>query len=250
MKLTKYFVCCILIASLITTFKHSLVFADSKELTLAIGLALPPYNISETNTGMEFDIVKEALKIKGYTMTPKYVPLARVKKEFLNRHVDGGLPFTANSGIDAFYSDVHIVYENVVVNLTKKHFIIEEIQDLKDKSIVAFQDATIYLGEDFAAMAKANPKYKEIPNQEFQINVLYMDRVDTIVIDKNIFYYYRKCNTTVDITQPIVIHEIFAPSPYRVAFVDKKVRDDFNEGLQQLRSSGRYDEIVKEYIGQ
>jgi polar amino acid transport system substrate-binding protein len=52
----------------------------------------------------------------------------------------------------------------------------------------------------------------------------------------------------VDTSQPIDIGYVFKEIPFRVGFVDKKVRDDFNEGLKQLRSSGRYDEIIKKYI--
>jgi len=87
-------------------------FSRSKELTLA----LPPYNISETSSGMEFDIVKEALEMKGYTIKPKYVPQARRNRELLNREVDGALTINPDSGVKAFYSDEHIVYQNVVVS--------------------------------------------------------------------------------------------------------------------------------------
>jgi len=52
----------------------------------------------------------------------------------------------------------------------------------------------------------------------------------------------------VDTTQPIDMWYIFPKVPFRVGFVDKKVRDDFNDGLKQLRESGRYDEIINKYI--
>ncbi|MBL7213490.1 MAG: transporter substrate-binding domain-containing protein [Desulfobacteraceae bacterium] len=223
-------------------------FSRSKELTLAIGLALPPYNISETSSGIEFDIVKEALKMKGYTIKPKYVPQARRNRELINREVDGVLTINPDSGVKAFYSDEHIVYQNVVVSLKKNKFAIEDIEDLNDKSVVAFQQATTYLGKDFADMAKANKRYKEIADQKIQINLLYGGRVDTIVLDKNIFHYLRKRGDRVDTTQPTNIHRIFAPTHYRVAFLDKKVRDDFNEGLRQLHRTGRYEAIIKKYL--
>ena len=223
-------------------------YSKPKELTLAVGLALPPYNIPETDSGIELDIVREALKIKGYTVKPKYVPFARVKRELANREVDGALTINADSGIKAFYSDEHLVCENVVVSLKKNGFTIRSINDLKDKSVLAFQDATLYLGKDFASMADHNPAYKEIAKQELQINLLYSNRVNTIVLDKNIFYYHRKHNNRVDTSQPIEIWQIFPPTPFRVAFVDETVRNDFNEGLKQLRESGRYNAIVKKYV--
>ncbi len=220
----------------------------SKELTLAIGLALPPYNIPETNSGMEFDIVREALGLKGYSVRPKYVPQGRRNLELINREVDGVLTVNPDCGLEAFYSDEHIVYENVVVSLEKKNYLIKDVQDLKDRSTVAFQQAAIYLGKDFADMARTNKRYKEIADQNLQINLLYSGRAETIVLDKNIFYYLRTRNTRVDTTQPVTIHHIFRPTPYRVAFLDKKVRDDFNEGLKELRRTSRYSAIIKSYV--
>jgi len=220
----------------------------NKQLTLAVGLALPPYNIPETNSGIELEIVREALKIKGYKIKPKYVPFARVKRELRNHEADGALTINPDSGIEAFYSDKHIVCQNVVISLKKNKFNINRVNDLKEKSILAFQDATLYLGKDFASMAEKNPEYREIAKQQLQINLLYSNRVDTVLLDENIFYYHRKNNDMVDISQPIDIWYIFPPTNFSVAFIDEKVRDDFNEGLKQLRDTGRYDEIVKKYI--
>ena len=229
-------------------FWSSGVQAEKKELTMAIGMAIAPYNIPETNSGIELDIVREALGMKGYAIVPKYVPFARRNLELLEKRVDGVLTINTSSGVDAYYSDEHLVCENVVVSLKKKGFKFEKAQDLKGKSVVAFQEATIYLGEDFAAMAKENPKYRELAKQQLQINLLYGDRVDAIVLDRNIFLYLKERNRKVDTTQPVDMAFIFKPTPFRVAFSSKKVRDDFNEGLRKLRESGRYEEIVEGYL--
>ena len=228
--------------------------AESRELTFAVGLALAPYNIPkqnsgpEQNCGIETDIVREALEMKGYRVKTKYVPFARRIREMREGEVDGVLTVNENSGIDAFLSDEHIVCENVAISLKKNNFNIQKINDLKDKSILTFQNAKKYLGKDFADTAEASPDYREISKQELQINLLYGDRVDVIVLDKNIFFHHRKQNKMVNTTQPIDMWFIFPEVPFRVGFVDKKVRDDFNEGLKQLRSSGRYDEIINQYI--
>jgi len=234
------------LSSLFSTRSH----AEKKELTFAVGLALAPYNIPEKNCGIELDIVREALAMKGYRVKTKYVPFARRIREIAQREVDGVLTVNENSGLDVFLSDQHITCENVAVSLKKKKFNIKRISDLKEKSILTFQDAKKYLGKEFVAAAEASPDYREISKQELQINLLYGDRVDVIVLDKNIFYYHKKNNKMVDTTQPIDIWAIFPKVSFRVGFVDQKVRDDFNDGLKQLRESGRYDEIIKKYISQ
>lgn len=223
-------------------------FAESKELTFVVGLALAPYNIPEKNCGIELDIVREALAMKGYRVKTKYVPFARRILEIAQGEVDGVLTVNENSDLDVYLSDQHIVCENVAVSLKKKKFEIGKVSDLKDKSILTFQNARKYLGKAFVAAAEASPDYREISKQELQINLLYGDRVDVIVLDKSIFYYHKKNNKMVDTTQPIDIWYIFEEVPFRVGFVDKKVRDDFNDGLKKLRESGRYEEILKKYV--
>lgn len=240
---------CFALATVFAFFVAEPVFAGGgNQLTLAVGLALAPYNIQESDSGLELDIVREALGNEGYTISTKFVPFARVKRELMGKKVDGALTLTPACGIDAFYSDEHIVCENVVVTLEDRAFDIRTVDDLKDKHVVAFQDATRYLGDNYAHMAKENPDYKEVANQTLQINLLYSGRCDAIVLDKNIFRYQRKHNTRVDTTQPVHMWHIFGPSHFRVAFIDKRVRDDFNEGLKKLRNSGRYAEIVKKYL--
>ncbi|MFP4085933.1 MAG: substrate-binding periplasmic protein [Desulfobacteraceae bacterium] len=249
MKISRRIMVVVGIFGFVGGFLLSVCQAGDRELTLAVGLALPPYNIQETDSGMELDIVREALGLKGYTVKAKFVPFARVKRELIHKKVDGALTITPDCGIVVFYSDKHIVCQNVAVTLKKNQIDIQDIGDLRDKSVVAFQDATTYLGEAFAEMAKENPQYREIADQSLQINLLYSDRIDAIVLDKNIFQYLRKHNDRVDTSQPVDVRPIFDPSPFRVAFIDKQVRDDFNEGLKQLRKTGRYDEIVSQYVG-
>lgn len=248
MEIARRLIYAVLASIFVVAFASSPSFAAPKELTLAVGLAIPPYNIPETKSGIELDIVREALKDKGYTIKPKYVPFARVKRELKDQTVDGALTINPDSGIEAFYSDQHITCENVVISLKGNKFNIKDVNDLRGKSVLAFQDATRYLGKDFASMAKENRKYREISKQQIQINLLYSNRVDTIVLDKNIFYYHRQRNDMVDTSQPIDTWHIFLPTPFSVAFVDEEVMNDFNEGLKQLRKTGRYDEIWEKYI--
>ncbi len=240
--------CSLLIFILAAIGGVQLSLGGDRELTLAVGLSLPPYNIQETDAGLELDIVRESLSMKGYTVKTKFVPFARVKRELVGEKVDGALTITPASGIVAFYSDEHIVCENVAVSLESSDFDIQNIDDLSGKRVVAFQDATRYLGDTFKQMAEANPAYREIADQMLQINLLYSGRTDAIILDKNIFNYHRKHNDRVDTTQPVNIWHIFEPSPFRVAFIDKEVRNDFNEGLRKLRESGRYQKIMEKYV--
>ena len=89
----------------------------AKELKPAVSVALPPYFIQETETGMELEIIQEALKLSGHTIKPVFLPFARVTLAMENGKVDCASTINENSGVKAHYSDNHIVYQNFAISL-------------------------------------------------------------------------------------------------------------------------------------
>jgi polar amino acid transport system substrate-binding protein len=221
----------------------------AKELVGAIGLALPPYVITSTNSGIEYDIVKEALGMSNYTLKPMYVPLKRVKHTLESGKSDLALTLNEASGLkNVFYSDSHITYQNVVITLKKNNLKVDNLADLSKLSISAFQDAKLYLGKDFKKMAENNPNYSEIASQDRQIVLLYKGRVQALVADINIFKYFKQRNKICDTSAPFTIHKIFPETHYKVAFRDKVIRDQFNKNLKKLISSGQKQKIIEKYV--
>lgn len=223
--------------------------AEAKEVVVAVGFSVAPYIIQENNTGIELDIIREALAYKGHTLKTTYIPFIEIDRAFVDRKVDAIATVEEKIGIDGYFSDHVVTYENYAISLAKNHLKINKIDDLKDKSVAAFQMATKYLGSEYAEMAKSNPQYREKEERTTQIKLLYDGRMDAVIIDKNIFHYYTKdVANKVDVTQPLVYHNIFAPNKYKVVFSDKVLRDDFNAGLKHLRETGQYKEIFNKYL--
>ncbi len=220
----------------------------AKELKLAVGLALPPYFIQESNSGLELDIIRAALKFKGYSVKTEFLPLSRVVKSMADGKVDCASPINENSGVKAFYSDSHIFYQNMGVSLKSNNLTINNLDDLKNKKIVSFQNAKKYLGEDFATMATNNQEYKEKANQETQNLLLFKNRIQIVVGDVNIFKYYtKKVAGRVNTNQEVVYHNLFPKTNYKVAFKDKSVMEDFNMGRKQIKKNGLYKKIFTKY---
>ena len=119
---------------------------------------------------------------------------------------------------------------------------------MKDHSIISFQQANIALGDEFNAMTKVNPEYKEKANQSSQVAMFFLKRTDVIVIDELIFKYYQLNLKKIPTDQKVVYHDLFDASHYRMAFREKEVRDAFNRGFKKIKKSGRYDEIIKSYL--
>ena len=99
-------------------------------------------------------------------------------------------------------------------------------------------------------MARNNGKYVEFAHQDGQVKMLFSMRADVVIIDINIFKYLRQQLQAMgdNVSAEVAIHEIFAPTPYRVAFKSKALCDAFNDGLKKLKSDGKYNAIVEKYI--
>ncbi len=237
----------ILLFSLCAFFSLNLA---AKEIKMAIGLSLPPYVITENNSGLEVDLVRAALAVKGHTFAPVYVPFARVAPTIEQKQADGALTVTESSGLTAvFYSESHITYQNMAMSLKDANLTIKNVGDLKGKSMAAFQNAKIYLGADFKKIADENgSSYNEIANQENQVAMLFIGRAQVAIADINIFKYFKERVKNADTSKEYVLHEIFAPTNYKVAFSDKQVRDDFNAGLKEIKANGQYQKIFSQYI--
>jgi polar amino acid transport system substrate-binding protein len=220
------------------------------EVRMAVGLFLPPYVIAEDWRGMEYDIVRRALELEGHAIQPVPTYLARVAKELEQGSVDAAMPMQARPGAKEFFSEPHIQYQNFAITLRSSNIAVASVADLAGRSVVAFQEASHYLGPDFEAMARANPRYREEAKQVVQPVLLFLGRTDVVVADRFIFNWFAasaEVRQKADVTQPLRFHPIFPPTEYRVAFRDPALRDSFNRGLKRLRDSGEYQRIMDSY---
>ncbi|WP_173980050.1 ABC transporter substrate-binding protein [Magnetospirillum sp. UT-4] len=211
----------------------------------------PPY-VFENGQGIVVDIVRAALAPAGYRITPVYVPIGRGVELFAERKVDGTAIIRESSGLAASYSDPFMQYHNAAFSLKRRGLVLSTVADLKDKAVVGFQNASVFLGPEFGAMAAANTAYKELANQETQTLMLLLGRIDVAVMDSGIFHFYRQkliAEGRAPAGEDIQVSTLFPPTPYQCAFVDPVVRDAFNRGLAAIRASGRYDEIYRSYVG-
>jgi len=221
-------------------------YAYAKKINVGIGLSLPPYVIKENNTGMELDIVRKSLKIMGYDIKPRYVILKNIPLIYSTKKVDCAMTVNENLDVNGFFSDEVIVYQNYAITLAENPLTINSISDLKNKEIIAFQNACKYLGKEYANIVENNDYYFEAKNQLTQVKLLQNKRYKIAISDINIFKYFKK-----QISKPVFdvkFHSIFPPNPYKVVFHEKKIRDKFNEGLKYLRKTGEYEYIINSYI--
>lgn len=226
---------------------------QAAEIKIGVSLSIPPYVIQETNSGIELELLNQALAVKGHTASIQYLPLARTFHELREGKLDGIINIKDGMLDNVFYSNVAITYQNCAISLEANHFTINNIDDLNNKQVVSFQRASSLLGEEFAKMAKANSGYQEQARQVQQVYMLMKHRADVVVMDKNIFKYYLKQAylegklTEKDSTQQAICHQIFPPTEYKFAFLSEQIRDDFNAGLKQITQDGSLVALQEKY---
>lgn len=237
------------------------VAALAREVRVGIGFSLPPYVIRESDSGMEVDLIRESFALAGLDAKFVYLPNLRLPVAFANGEVDcvcanAAYDLADDSGREVFGSPVTIAYQNYAISLGKSHFTIESLDDLKDKRVLGFNNATKYLGPGFAAMAKANPRYTELADQALQVRMLYSGRVDVVVSDKRIFLWWRSLLRrsdiahTLELDRPPVFHPIFPPASRRLHFGKSETRDAFNRGFGLFRAGAGLEALSRRYLGE
>lgn len=220
---------------------------------VAVGQSLPPYVLVEERSGMEYQVVSETLALAGMALVPEFVDFGDEPELLAAGEVEAAMTIGPDSGVDAAYSEPYIDYRNMAMSLASAGLEIASVEDLAGHSVLAFEDATTYLGPDFAAMADANQDYREVADQSEQVRALLAGEVDVVVSDVNIFDWYAadpELVAAAEAAGPVAYHELFPPTPYRMAFQDHAERDAFDAALRQLRESGRYDQILASYAGE
>ena len=217
-------------------------------IRVGMGDSQPPYLIAGTRDGIEYDIIEGTLSLAGYRLEPRFYPLSRMQALYRSGELDAAATVTENTGLPGCYSAPYIAYRHAAITLAARKLEINSITDLGHYSIATFQTARTELGEDFRAMADANPHYQEVSPQVLRNNMLYTGHVDVVVGDPTIFRYLnREVPSWIDTHQAITVHPIFPPHPYKIVFADKQVCERFNAALKQFVTSPEYEQIQKKY---
>lgn len=224
------------------------VSASAQNFRVGFGTQKPPYVFENEPRGLEYDIVMEAAQRGGLEPIAHYAPMERLNLMLRRGQLDAIATTNERSGGKIVYSDVYIHYQNVAVALRSRKLDIQRISDLGRYSVHAFQRARFLLGDDFQAMATANPHYREEAFQIARNRMLYSGRVDVVVADMRILRYFnREVYTQVDVTQPLTLYPLFEATAYKLGCLLKTQCEQFNRGLALLRQSGEYAAIERRY---
>lgn len=228
--------------------------AQGVEVKMAFGEKIPPYCIPESNSGIELEVIGEALALKGHALKPSYVPFARIPLSFKDKTVDAVMTDLGQdlSAAGGHYGDPAVVYDNVLITLKDRQLELKTPSDLHGLSVVSFRGAAARYPEWLGPL-QGTRRYAELNDQEAQVKTLMKGRYDVVLSDKYIFRYFALKLKKEGFDLKPVQEQAFTvvnPQDYRPVFRDEKVRDDFNLGLSKLKKSGRLQAIYDKYLSE
>ena len=208
----------------------------------------PPHMIQASDSGIDLDITSEVLESLGYNTRMHYAPLTRAKFQVTQGKADVTVPTFYAKDSDGFYLSKPVIdYRPTVFTLASYPF--KNLSDIKGLRVRSFQGATGYFGPEFVNMTQKN-RYVEVPNMETLVRMLVSGRVDVVVLDYYIFYYYLT-NIGVDEGEtPILEHNLIPAIKASVGFSSKALRDKFDQAFQVFQQQDKISKIIERYIGQ
>ena len=232
---------------------------QADELRVSFNTDKPPFAFTDQAgniTGIEVDVMREALKRAGHSIKAMSVSKARLLASLTQDEADVAASVQGNDGDNLFYTDNFVQYQNYAISRKTSKLVIEKIDDLDKYHFVIWQRGWADLGSEFEKKYKPDSQdhfrnnYFQGSTQEAQTRIFFAKRVDVIVIDATIFQWYRsvlgKAGLAVD--DDLVFHDIFTTTTgFAAAFKNKLLRDQFNTALKSMRADGSYQKILSRY---
>ncbi|MCE3263263.1 MAG: putative amino acid-binding protein [Pseudoduganella sp.] len=227
--------------------------ALAAEVTMAFGEKIPPFCFPETDSGIELEVMREALAYRGHVLKPRYYSFARVPVAFKAGEVEAAMTDLGEdmSAWGAYYGNPAVFYDNVFITLKERKLNITRPEDLHGLTVISFVGAAKRYPAWLDAVRKEG-RYYEQNDQALQVLTLDRGRYDVVLSDRNIFKYFTlqlKLNKSFK-PKPITEHAFVKLNPmdYRPVFRDPAIRDDFNAGLRHLKENGRFQAIYQKYL--
>ena len=254
-RMTSTISACLTMMCLIATVLPTDAEAAERTVRLTNGEWQPYMSEHIPHYGMGSHLVTDAFKMVDVAVEYGFFPWKRAYTISKNGKWEGSVGWAYNEDRAAafYYSDPVFPSSNAFFHLKGSAFDWETMDDMKDIKIGATLEY-IY-GDEFAAAANSkliNPEY--VASDELNLKKLLNGRIDVFV--GNVLVTYAQIRDTFSeqealefthhrkVLSSIDLHLILT----RANPDSKQLIDVFNDGLRQLRDSGRYEKIITDAL--
>ncbi|MDG2395930.1 transporter substrate-binding domain-containing protein [Candidatus Thioglobus sp.] len=239
---------------------------DGKLLTIGFGAGKAPFTMfdkqmiraegHEKHYGIEYSIVRQAMLLMHHNIKPKSIPPRELKKSIKKfRNIDAVSGVSRSFKDKLYYSRPILENTYVAVSRSSLGSKINSVSNLSSFRVSARTGSYATIRDGYAKLYHPKKgthtnRYKEYDSNLNQHADFWKAGSEVVMITtKESFNHYRallegKYDTSVDID----VAEIF-PTKIRlyVAFKDRKLKNEFNSALEDLKFEGVYSRIFTHY---
>lgn len=229
-------------------------FSRAERLTVAFGIDKPPYVMGQTRTGLEIDIFREALAVKGHDLLVVHLSNNKLQRALESiPQLDAVTTQKPVPDSPWHFVDKFTYYHNFAMSKQADNLHIEGISDLINYQVIAFEGASHFLGPDFQRLfdddGSHTRRYQETASQRRQMAMFWTGNTEVVVADRTVFDWYRqRMDIQLHTHEPVSYHDIFPGKTwYGAYFRNADMARDFAEGLAEIKASGLYDVLYRNY---
>lgn len=220
------------------------ITVEKGKLIMATNAEFPPYEFHENDkiVGIDAEIAEEIAKKLGLELEIEDVAFSAIIPEITSGKADvgiAGMSVTEDRKKSVDFSQTYA--DTVQVVIVKKDSEIKTPEELEKKTLGVQEGTTgAILAEDIKDV-KIEPYNKAVD----AVQSLMQNKVDAVIIDEETAKVFTSDNKDIKI-----LDEAFAKEEYAIAVKkgNKELLTQIDKALDELKSEGKIDEIVKKYI--
>lgn len=206
----------------------------------------PPYVFVDPSAGIDVDTIAEALEVSNIGVEFIHSPLTRLGLLLDSGRVDAMTAFRALPDQCAL-SEPYGYWHNGIIVPASLDREINGFSDLKGLKVGMFPQAKNIFG---VALRNASADFATettVFTTPPALRMLEYGRLDAYIGDSWGLDYLYQQQAGDSNTPPYRVAYAFDPTPTHLCFADGNIRDAFNDGLIQMKTSGKLGEIISRY---
>ena len=239
---------------------------DGQTLTIGFGAGKAPFTLFDKQTiraeghekhyGIEYSIVRQAILLMHKNVKPKPIPPRELKKSIKKfRNIDAVSGVSRSFKDKLHYSQPILEHTYIAVSRSSLGSKINSVSNLSSYRVSARTGSYATVKDGYAKLyhprkGTHTDRYKEYDSNLNQHANFWKPGSEVVMITtKESFNHYRALLArNYDTSIEVDVAEIF-PTKIRlhVAFKDRKLKNEFNEALEDLKFEGVYSRIFKHY---
>jgi polar amino acid transport system substrate-binding protein len=225
--------------------------AEAAKPVVVVGVGFTDQvNVNHKGSSYHFDVLLtyRLFTELGYQVQFVIAPYAKLTQLLQQQQIDVATRQSGEPVAELLYSPVYLNVHNLV--FARKEFAadIRQAQDLIFYQLVAFQNASHVLGQDFMLATKQAKAYQELFDHLQAIQLLMKGRTELLVMNKKTFYR-RLAQLNYSVNE-VKSFDILPQVHYRLAVTNQKLHDQVTKKLQSYLQQDVLKSIELEAIQQ